>query len=120
MNEIINTKTGEFIPIIVEDENGKLTITPEACETIKQFELQMKSIKEMYGEYKSALHDAMEEYGVKQIKTDDFIVTFIKATERISLDTKKVEAEHPDVFRECMKISDVKSSVRVKLKEEKQ
>lgn len=119
MTEIVNTSTGEFIPVITETEDGKLIVAQEACEVIKTFEEQMKSIKEQYAEYKEALLNAMEEYGVKKITTDDFTVTYIAPTERISLDAKKVETEHPDVFRECMRVSDVKSSVRVKLKEKK-
>ena len=76
----------------------------------------MKDIKKQYDEYKMALLEAMETYGVKKIDTEDFVVSYIAPTERISLDSKKVEAEYPDVYAECLKVSDVKSSVRVRLR----
>ena len=116
MTEIVNKTTGEFLDIIKEDENGKLAIAKEACEIISMYEREMKTIKKEYDEYKKALLEAMENYGVKKIDTDDFVVSYVAPTERITLDSKKVEAEYPDVYRECMKISDVKSSVRVKLR----
>lgn len=116
MKEIVNRATGEFIPIIVDKGNGELAVAKEACEVIATFERQMKSIRDQYDEYKRALLEAMEEYEVKKIDTEDFTVTYIAPTERISLDSKKVEKEHPEVYRECMRVSDVRSSVRVKLK----
>ena len=116
MNEIINKDTGEIVDIIKETDDGELVIAKEACEVISNFERQMKAIKKEYDAYKQALLDSMETYGIKKIDTDDFVVSYVAPTERISLDSKKVEAEYPDVYQECLKVSDVKSSVRVKLR----
>lgn len=116
MKDIINMDTGEMIPVIKEKEDGTLVIAKEACDIITAYERQMKEIKRHYDDYKKALLTAMEEHGIKKIDTEDFVVSYVAPTERITLDSKKVEAEYPDVYRECMKISDVKSSVRVKLK----
>ena len=116
MNEIINRETGELVEIIKETDDGKLVIAKEACEVISTFERQMKEIKKQYDAYKQALLDAMETHGIKKIDTDDFVVSYVAPTERVSLDAKKVEAEYPDVYRECIKVSDVKSSVRVRLR----
>ena len=116
MAEIINKETGEMIDIIKENENGKLVIAKEACEIISMYERQMKQIKKEYDAYKAALLEAMETYGVKKIDTDDFVVSYVAPTERVSLDSKKVEAEYPEVYQDCMKVSDVKASVRVRLR----
>ena len=113
---IVDRETGEMIEVIKENEDGKLVIAKEACDIISTFERQMKEIKKQYDEYKGALLSAMETYGVKKIETDDFIVSYTAPTEMITLDSKKVENEYPDVYSECIKVSDVKSSVRVRLR----
>ena len=102
--------------IIMKREDGSLAVKKQACEMIEGFERQMKEIKKQYDEYKAALKEAMEGYGVEKIDTDSFSVNYIGAHERLSLDSKAVEAKYPDVYQECMKKSDVKPSVRVRLK----
>lgn len=112
---MINKETGEVFDIIVE-QDGKYVIAKQACAMIEGYERQMKEIKDQYAEYKQALLEAMEEHGIDKIDTAGFVANYIKPTERITLDSKKVEAEYPDVYRECMKVSDVKASVRVRLR----
>lgn len=116
MTEIINKDTGEMLEVIKENESGQLVVTKDACDVIVLYETQMKEIKKQYDTYKRALLEAMEAYGIKKIDTDDFVVTYVEPTERITLDSKRVEKEYPEVYEECMKVSDVKSSVRVKLR----
>ena len=113
---MVDMTTGEVFEIVKANEAGDLVVTKQACDMILAFESQMKEIKKQYGEYKQALLEAMEQYGIKKIDTDDFVVSYVAPTERISLDSKKVEAEYPDVYKECMRVSDVKSSVKVRLR----
>ena len=120
MNEIINKETGEVFEIIKEDENGNLVITKEARALIEGIEHQKKEFEKQYGVYKNALLEAMKEYNVKKIDTEEFVATYKAPAERVSLDSKKVEAEYPDVYTECMKVSDVKESVSVRLREKKE
>lgn len=119
MNEIINRETGEVIEIIKKNEDGKLVITKEACDLITGAERQKKEFEKQYGAYKDALLEAMQFFNVKKIETGDFVATRRDETERISLDTKKVEAEYPQVYQECMRISTVKASASVRLRERK-
>lgn len=115
---IVDQRTGEVFEIIKQNEDGKLVVAKEACDFIVNAEKQMKQIKEAYAEYKEALRQAMEEHGVEKIKTDDFTVSYVAGTERVSLDTKAVEQKYPEVYYDpdCQKVSDVKASVRVRLK----
>lgn len=119
MNEIINRETGEVFEIIKEGDDGKLVITNEARELITAAERHKKEFDKHYKAYKASLLDAMKMFNIKKIDTEDFVATRKDETERISLDTKKVEAEYPDVYQECMQISDVKASVSVRLREGK-
>ena len=114
--KIVDQETGEVYEIIVQKDDGSLAVAKQACDMIEGFEREMKEIKKQYEAYKQALKDAMEEYGIEKIDTPNFLVSYVGPHERISLDSKAVEAKYPDVYRECMKVSDVKSSVRVRLR----
>lgn len=116
MVEMIDKKTGEIFEVITANENGELVLAKQAHDAIVFYESMMKQFKQEYDEYKKALLEAMEENGVKQIKNDDFTVTYVAPTERVSLDSKMVEMQYPRIFNECSKVSSVKSSVRVKMK----
>jgi len=115
---LVDQRTGQVLDIIKQNEDGKLVVAKEACDFILNAEQQMKQIKEAYADYKEALKQAMEEYGVEKIQTDDFTVSYVKATERVSLDVKQVEKKYPEVScdPDCLKVTDVKASVRVRLK----
>ena len=113
---MIDRETGEVFEIIKENADGNLVVAKQACDMISACERQMKQIKKQYDEYKQALLEAMEQYGIRKIDTEDFVVSYIGATERVTLDSKRVEAEYPEVYKECQKVSDVKASVRVRLR----
>ena len=115
---LVDQRTGQVLDIIKQNEDGNLVVAKEACDFILNAEQQMKQIKEAYAEYKEALKQAMEEHGVEKIQTDNFTVSYVKATERVGLDVKQVEKKYPEVScdPDCLKITDVKASVRVRLK----
>lgn len=115
---LVDQRTGQVLDIIKQNEDGRLVVAKEACDFILNAEQQMKQIKEAYAQYKEALKQAMEEHGVEKIQTDNFTVSYVAATERVSLDTKAVEQKYPEVYYDpdCQKVSDVKASVRVRLK----
>ena len=113
---MIDKETGEIFEIIKENDDGDLVVAKQACDMITACERQMKQIKKQYAEYKQALLEAMEEYGIEKIDTDDFVVSYVKETERVSLDQKKLEKEYPKAYYDCQRVSDVKANVRVRLK----
>lgn len=115
---MINRETGEVFDIIFE-QDGKYVIAKQACEMIESLERQMKEAKDIYAEYKDALKEAMEEHGIKSIDTPNFIATYKEQYERCGVDTKKLEHEYPEAYYDCQKITNVKSSVSVRLREKK-
>ena len=68
------------------------------------------------GEFYNHLETLFVRHGIKKIDTNDFVVSYIEATERVSLDSKRVAEEFPEAYRACQRVSDVKASVRVRLK----
>ena len=61
----------------------------------------------------------MEAHGVKKWDNDVMTVTYTAPTTRTSIDSSKLKKELPDVFSKYSKTSNVKSSIRIKLKGDK-
>ena len=81
MNEIIK----------IDKETGEIFVAKEIIGTIRNLELEKKRIDKEYKQYKTALKEAMEEYGVEKIDSDELLVSYIDGHERISVDVDKLE-----------------------------
>ena len=95
-------------------ENG--TLPPAVAEQITDFFRVANQVKKRESELKAMILEEMEKNGVIQIDSGDLLISYVPATDRESLDTKLLKEECPDVYNEYVKISEVKSSVRVKVR----
>lgn len=86
---------------------------------IEKAEAQYKKIGEERDRFKSELLKLMEEHGVEKWENDFVSVTYIAPGVRSSVDSKKLLKKYPEIYSEVIKNSDVKSSIRIKLKGEK-
>lgn len=100
--------------LFMKDVDGAMIVAPSVMETIHDIEVQKRRIDKQYDDYKKALLEGMEEFGIKKAETDDLVITYVEPTERASIDTKKLWAEYKDVAFACEKVSPVKASVRIK------
>lgn len=98
---------------LIKIENGQLA--PITIEAIKTFETQMKTIKEQYDNFKSALLNAMEQNGIIKLEAENLKISYIAETERETFDSKQFKADMPDLYDEYVKFSKVKPSVRIKV-----
>ena len=94
-------------------ENGE--IAPKTVEFIKAVESQMKTLKEQYDGFKTALLQAMEKHGVTKFDSDGVKINYIAETTRETFDSKQFKADMPDLYNEYVKFSSVKPSVRIKV-----
>lgn len=78
----------------------------------KQQELTSKN-----EELKEQIKKAMEENEVKKYENDFISITYVAPTTRNTVDSAKLKAQFEDVYNQCLKTSNVKSSVRIKVKE---
>lgn len=102
--------------IIVKNEDGTLQVPKKIIEEIKKNEENIKTSKARNDKFKASLKEAMEEYGIEKITSDELTVSYVSEHETVRLDSKAVKENYPRIYEECTKISDVKSSVRVTLK----
>ena len=83
------------------------------------FEKRAKEIKEAQERLRESIRSEMLSKGIKKIETDDLIITFKDAYDRETFKSADFRADHPDIYDHYIKISPVKSSVSISLKEEK-
>lgn len=97
-------------------ENGNAVITKEVLDQIAVIDTQMKFYDTQYKALKEQLKEKMEEAGIVKIEMPDVDITYVGQTQRESLDSKALRAEEPEIYNKFIKKSDVKSSIRIKVK----
>lgn len=101
---------------LIKVENGEYGLVKDAVNTIVAIENEMKKLKEMQDNYKEELLNAMEQNNIIKLETDELVITYVAPTDRETFDSKAFKAEHQDLYDEYVKMSSVKSSVRLKVK----
>ncbi|MBU5486994.1 hypothetical protein KQI77_02295 [Clostridium sp. MSJ-8] len=100
-----------------------LLVLPEenmpVIEQIQNLEIKAKEIKEKEEELKAILLKAMEDNNIKKWENDVLTISYIAPTIRNSIDSTKLKKDMPEVAEKYTKTSNVKSSIRIKLKESK-
>lgn len=104
---------------LIEYENNVALLDENTASSIAFFERQMKFIKEQEEMLKNAILKEMEEKNIVKIDTDEMTITYIAPTDRETFDSKAFRKEHGDLYDEYVKMSPVKSSIRIKVKEAK-
>lgn len=84
--------------------------------TLADLEVEAKNIKNQQETLKIDLLNAMETHGVKKWDNEVMTISYVAPTTRTSIDSKKLMEELPGVFSKYSKVSNVKSSIRIKLK----
>jgi predicted phage-related endonuclease len=104
----------------VADYQNNLTeltvVENKITQAIAQFQDQLATLKERDENLRNELKVAMKANGVKKFGNDFLDITYIAETERVTIDTKKLKEEKPDLWNEYSKTSKVSDSVRIKIK----
>ena len=101
--------------LIIKNENG-LILNPEVSKQIAAFEMQAKLIKEAEDNLKALILAEMEKNGVVKLETSEIAITYVAETYRESFDSKALKADDESTYNKYIKISPIKSSIRIKVK----
>ena len=83
----------------------------------KQLLSQLETLKKKEEEFKSALFQAMEQYGVKKWETDEMMMTYVEATTSTSFDSKTFLKAHPEYDTDEFRKTSTKSAyVKITIK----
>lgn len=113
---LIKSRKENTMDEMIVFENGNAVITKEVLDQIAVIDTQMKFYDTQYKALKEQLKEKMEEAGIVKIEMPDVDITYVGPTQRESLDSKALRAEEPEIYNKFIKKSDVKSSIRIKVK----
>lgn len=99
--------------IMIQENN---TLSESIEKQIVSIEKKIKKLKEQQDAMKAALIEAMEAKNLIKLETDKLVISYVAPSDRESFDSKKFREDNPDLYDEYVKISPVKSSIRIKVK----
>lgn len=87
---------------------------------LKEIEKQEKAIKDFQEELKTQIKNEMEkiyeETGNEVIENQYVRIKYTPSYDKIIIDNNKLKTEYEEVYLDCLKKSNVKSSVRITIK----
>lgn len=100
---------------MIKIENGTSLLNVEVSKMIAEFERQMKFIKDQEDALKEAIKAEMEAKGILKVESDGMVISYVAPTTREQFDSKKFKVDNPDMYDEYVKLTPVKSSIRIKI-----
>ena len=101
---------------LIKYENGSPVLAASVVEQLRYYQNQLNFVNTMADQLKAKIKTAMESEGIIKIETDEIVATLIPETDRETLDTKALKAELPEIYDSFVKMTRVKSSLRLKVK----
>ena len=93
------------------------TVSAEISTKISQAIQTIEKLEEVVKLFREAVLSEMQLKGIKKFDNGEISITYIEPTTRVSIDSKKLKEELPDVYKKYSKVSDVKASVKISKKE---
>ena len=112
----MNEKTEDWMNELITIEHGTPILHADIANKIASFESAMKELKAKEDELKKAILAEMEQKNIVKIDGEKVAITYIAPTDRETLDSKRLRADLPEIYDTYVKMSKVKSSIRIKLK----
>ncbi|MBQ5929166.1 MAG: hypothetical protein IIX02_00060 [Clostridia bacterium] len=97
----------------------QLVVEAELLARLADLQLSKKAIEDEEAEIKQQLLEAMRAQGIGKHETDLLRISYIEPSTREVLDGKKLKAEMPEIAAKYTKTSNVKDSVKVAFKGER-
>lgn len=101
---------------LIKIENEIALLNDEISKQIAEFEAAIKEIKEKEDKLKQAILEEMEAKNILKLETDNLMISYVAPTDRETFDSKTFKTYHQDLYDEYVKMTPVKSSIRIKLK----
>ena len=102
---------------LIKFENGTSLLDTEVSNKVAEFERQIKLIKEAEDALKEMIEAEMKAKGILKVqdKTNGMTISYIAPYDKETFDSKKFKTENPDMYDEYVKLTPVRSSIRIKL-----
>lgn len=100
--------------IIEESKMLELTVIERR---IKSLEKELEELEQREAVIKDEMMTAMTSNEISTFENEELKITYVKPVVRNSIDTNKLKVDYPDVYKDCLKTSETKGSIRIKVKE---
>ena len=100
---------------LIKVENGYV-LDKQSIEEIREVEKLAKAVKQRQDNIKAELLKVMEQNEIIKFENEDLLINYIAPTTRETFDAQKLKEDNQDLYDLYVKLSDVKASVRIKLK----
>lgn len=101
--------------LLVATKTG-LKLTQSATETIRSIEKQMEELRRLEDKMKTKIMAQMESHSCKKIENDELAITYVDATKRTTLDSKRIKEELPGIYDRFSKVSNISACVKIACK----
>lgn len=101
---------------LIRIENEIAILDPLVSERVADFERKIKLLKEEEDKLKEEILKEMEKNQILKIDTPDILISYIAPTDRETFDSKTFREENQELYDEYVKMTPVKSSIRIKVK----
>ena len=101
---------------LIKIENETAILNLETSKQIAEFERSIKEIKEKEDELKQLILEEMESKELLGIETDDLKISYVAPTDRETFDSKRFREDYSSLYDDYVKLTPVKSSIRIKVK----
>lgn len=91
----------------------------ELMQEIEVKEYELKQIKEKVDKVKETLYSTMEKEGIKTVDRNKLKITYVAPSTRVSVDSKKLQKEEPEIYNKYVKTTTVAGSIKITLIGEK-
>ena len=103
----------QYVPSIAS--TTEITIANDVVQEVIRIERELKELKDKQTELRDGLLKQMQDHNIKSFKTDGLSLTRKLATTKTSLDSKMLQEKYPEIYNECLKTSEVKESLLIKI-----
>ena len=103
----------QYVPSVAS--STEITIANDVVQEVIRIERELKELKDKQTELREGLLKQMQDHNIKSFKTDGLSLTRKLATTKTSLDSKMLQEKYPDIYNECLKTSEVKESLLIKI-----
>lgn len=91
----------------------------ELMQEIKVKKEELKVLEDKVGKIQDILYDTMGKEGVKTVDRGKLKITYVAPSTRVSVDSKKLQKEEPEIYKKYVKTTTVTGSIKITLIGEK-
>lgn len=105
---------------LITVKDGFAILDHTVATQIADFERVIAQLKEKEDELRERILCEMERKGIKKIDTMDLVLTYKAPYDRETFQSKQFREDNPDLYDSYIRMTPVKASVSIKLKEDKE